>query len=814
MNYDHKAIEEKWQKYWEEKGVNDSDLKNAKRPFYNLMMFPYPSAEGLHVGNMYAFTGADVHGRFQKMRGFDVFEPMGLDGFGIHSENYAIKVNKHPMEQAKISEKRFYVQLRRIGNIIDWKHTVETYNPNYYKWTQWIFVTLFKAGLVERKKAPVNFCPSCKTVLADEQVIDGKCERCSTVVEKKNLEQWFFKITKYAEKLLKNLETIDWSEKVKTAQKLWIGKKTGINITYKIDQTDLSLTCFTTRPDTNYGATFLVVSPEHPILKELEYFDEAKKKSVFEYIEKAKSTSDEERVSQGRKKTGVFTGFYAVNQLNEYKMPIYVSDFVLMEFGTGVVVGVPGSDVRDFEFAKEFNLPIVRVVVGKDSDESDITDLGQVTEEGTMVNSAFLDGLERHAAGEKMMDFMEEKGWGKRVTTFHLRDWLVSRQRYWGAPIPMVNCPKCGWVPVPENELPVLLPNVENWRPKGTGRGPLAGIPEFVHTKCPKCGGEADRETDVCDTFLDSSWYFLRYPSTDFNEVPFDKETTKKWLPVNIYIGGSEHSVLHLMYSRFVTMALHDLGYLDFEEPFTKFYAHGLIIKDGVKMSKSKGNIVNPDEYIERFGADTLRTYLMFLGPFSEGGDFRNFGVAGVYRFLNRVWGWSNKQISKFQINKSISNNQISNFKLQKLIKDVTEDLEKLRYNTAIAKLMEFLNYAVKNECDAETVKTYLRLLAPFAPHMTDELHSMFDPSKSIHQEMWPSFDEKAIVEEEVTVVVQVNGKLRAKCIMNNVQCTIKDEVEKLAREDEGVKKYLEGGVKKAIFVPGKLINFVVDKES
>jgi len=917
--YNPSEIEGKWQKIWEEKGIYQPDLQNAKKPYYNLMMFPYPSAEGLHVGNMYAFTGADINGRYQRMKGYDVFEPIGLDGFGIHSENYAIKIGKHPAEQAKISEKNFYRQLHAIGNGFAWKNKLETYDPNYYKWTQWIFVQMFKAGLAYRRKSPVNFCPSCKTVLSDEQVIDGRCERCKSLVEKRDMEQWFFKITAYAEKLLKNIESLDWTNKVKVGQRNWIGKKEGINITYpvvdssgrSITRSDLvserkdnpiTITCFTTRPDTNFGATFIVVGPEHPFATLLCRSNSKLKtqnlrlKEIKDYIDKAKNKSETERIAEGRKKTGVFTGFYAVNQLNNYRMPIWISDFVLGNVGTGAVVGVPGHDMRDFEFAKEFNLPIIRVVIGKDGDKSEITRPQQVQEEeGRMINSGFLDGMETRKAIPAMMDHLEKKGWGKRVVTYKLRDWCISRQRYWGAPIPMVYCQLCaqknigwlsvhktltkvpkaktpfdtsnlmpGWYPVPEDQLPVLLPpDVKDWKPEGTGKGPLAKISSFVNTKCPKCGRDAKRETDVCDTFLDSSWYHMRYPSVhlsnlnDLGNLPWDPAITKKWLPVTQYIGGAEHTVLHLLYARFVAMVFKDLGMIDFEEPYTRFYAHGLIIAEGAKMSKSRGNIVNPDEYIKKYGADTLRTYLMFLGPFDAGGDFRDTGIAGMYRFLSRVWRLVNGFLKvpkegkvskvpkgKLALDTSGTFPAFDTFTrtMHRTIKEVTEDMENFRYNTAIAHIMEYVNQLTDNrqQITRENVQTLLLLLAPFAPHMTEELwqtlrhlgsrrpslrgHDSPDGggnSKhfSIHLTPWPSFDSKYLVEPEVTIIVQINGKTRdvIKVALKHLGGSRMDspEVEEivvvLAKKSEKVQKYLEGKtIKKTIFVPGKLLNFVV----
>ncbi len=993
-------FESKWQEYWEQMGVYQPDLLNAKKPFYNLMMFPYPSAEGLHVGNMYAFTGADIYGRYKRMQGYDVFEPIGLDGFGIHSENYAIKIGKNPSEQAKISENNFYRQLHVIGNGFAWENHLETYDPEYYRWTQWIFVRMFKAGLAYRKKSPVNFCPSCKTVLSDEQVIDarppasslagevgrGSCERCKSTVEKRDMEQWYFRITNYAEKLLENLNKLEWTNKVKLGQKNWIGKKTGISIKYKVSGIRYQIECFTTRPDTNFGATFVVIAPEHKFVSKIlqltkqdKIFEDrllseekgsyGRKKSypervaeqenfrlrvntIKEYLEKTKSISEQDRISAGRKKTGVFTGFYAINQLNGYKMPIYISDFVLGHVGTGAVVGVPGHDLRDFEFAKEFDIPIIRVVVGKDGDKSPINKPEQVQEEeGTMVNSEFLNGMDIHQATVKMMDHLEEKGWGKRVTTYKLRDWCISRQRYWGAPIPMIFCSTCaekgvgwlslhdrksskyqvasskeeerkkhatyyllhttdfmpGWFPVPEDQLPVLLPkDVKDWKPEGTGKGPLAKLKSFVNVACPECGEAARRETDVCDTFLDSSWYHLRYPSVvqkrhsgeeqdddsrirwgfwtrrvpdgnpssqDDINLPWNPQITRKWLPVTQYIGGAEHTVLHLLYARFIWMCFYDWGLFDFsakskhlggpatmpralgwDEPYTRFYAHGLIIAEGAKMSKSKGNVVIPDEYIDKYGADTLRTYLMFLGPFDMGGDFKDTGIAGMYRFLSRVWRLVSEFIensSKYKVASSKQNKEeiipTTNYMLHstnrimhRTIKEVTDDLENLRYNTAIAHIMEFVNEIHKLEIrnlKLEIIETLLLLLAPFAPHMTEELWQKLSSKYqvassrqnkeeklhttnymlhstdfvSIHKITWPKFDPKYLEEDEVTVIVQINGKVRDTIRMQNSESRIQNKVEDVAKSSDKVKKHLDGkSIRKVIFVPGKLINFVI----
>lgn len=838
-------IEPKWQKAWTEAKTYEPDLDKAQKPFYNLMMFPYPSAEGLHVGNVYAQTGSDIQGRFQRMRGNDVFQPFGLDGFGIHSENYALKVGRTPQEHAQISEKNFYRQVHETGSGMAWDEKLETYDPKYYKWTQWLFIQLFKAGLAYRKKAPVNYCPSCKTVLADEQVIDGKCERCGTVVEKRNLEQWFFKITDYAERLLNNIPKLDWSEKVKIAQTNWIGKKTGIEITYPIEGTEETVTVFTTRPDTNFGATFLALAPEHPLVKKITTPE--RQAEVEEYVKAAGQKSDIERQAEGREKTGVFTGAYAINHMTGYKMPIWVSDFVLVGFGTGALVGVPGHDIRDFDFATKFGLEIKRVVVGTDEDTSDITRAEQVQEEeGTMINSDFLNGMAIHDATKKIMDYMEEKGWGKRVSTYHLRDWLISRQRYWGPPIPLIYCEACaakgvvydtnelaqergierpqlpagmaGWFPVPESDLPVRLPETENWKPTGSGESPLAQIPEFWKTTCPNCGGPARRETDVSDTFLDSAWYFFRYTSVDKDNEVFDVKRIEKWMPVTLYTGGAEHSVLHLLYARFITMVLNDLGYIGFDEPFARFRAHGLIIKDGAKMSKSKGNVVVPDVYIKKFGADTLRSYLMFLGPFSQGGDFSDSGIEGMHRFLRRVWVMMQDYIQS-QAEGEMSKER--EFMLNKTVKKVTEEMEALRYNTAIAALMEWYNFLSKEEVlNRREAETYVKLLAPLAPHMTEELWQLFQVNtaeehevdfQSVHRASWPTYDESLLVADTVNVVVQVNGKMRATVTMSAEEASNEQAVSELAQKDNRVTGWLDGkAIRKTIFVPQKLINFVV----
>jgi leucyl-tRNA synthetase len=827
--YNSSEIEAKWQKIWEKEKIYSPDLDKAIKPFYNLMMFPYPSAEGMHVGNMYAFTGADVYGRFQRMHGNNVFEPIGLDGFGIHSENYAIKTGKHPVEQVKISEKNFYKQLKSIGNSFDWSHTVETYKPEYYKWTQWLFIQLFKAGLAYRKKAPVNFCPSCKTVLADEQVEDGLCERCNSVAEKRDLEQWFFKITKYADRLLYNLTQIDWSEKIKIAQKLWIGKSEGVNLRFKVKDMDIHFEMFDSIPQTFMAQTFTVIAPEHPMVYELVKNTEYEK-AVMEFVGKIKRKKAAKKFDIEKEAEGISTGRYIEYAPTGKSIPIWVASYAIYDYGTGIV-NCSVHDERDFAFAKKYNIPLHPVMFPQNPVEAEkVKNLEYCyhhAESGVLQEPAEFLGRKWGEVRKSIIEYIENKGFGKRETTYHLRDWLISRQRYWGPPIPMIYCNPptggCGWQPVPEKDLPVLLPFIKDYKPLGTGKAPLENHPEFYRTTCPKCGGPAKRETDVSDTFLDSSWYFLRYVSTDIDSAAFDRERVKKWLPVNMYIGGAEHSVLHLLYSRFITMVLKDLGKISFEEPFAKFRAHGLIVKDSAKMSKSKGNVVIPDEYIRKFGADTLRTYLMFMGPFSQGGDFRDTGIEGMHRFLRRVWTLAQKSISNFQF--PISNE--SQRMMHKTIKEVTEDISNLLYNTSIAVLMEWYNFLSQQESiSKEEIEVFLKLLAPFAPHISEELYQLLSPPEarqgdrnefsSIHVSTWPTFDPKFLVKEEIIIIVQVNGKLRGNIKVQSssiqqAQNKVQSYVEDLAKKDPNVSKHLEGkSIKKTIYVEGKVINFVV----
>lgn len=778
MVYDHKAIEDKWRQRWRQTGVYKVDLRNPTLPkasrgkFYNLMMFPYPSAEGLHVGNMYAFTGADIYGRFKAMQGYEVFEPIGLDGFGIHSENYAIKIGKHPAEQAKVSEKRFYEQLSWIGNRFSWENRLETYDPKYYKWTQWLFGQMFKRGLAYRKKSLVNWCPSCKTVLADEQVEGGVCERCKTETGKKETYQWFFKITAYAQRLLDNIEKIDWPEKIKTAQRSWIGRKEGVEVDWQVEGLEEKITTFTTRLDTIYGVTFLVLAPEHELVAKL--LDDQK---IKDYVAKALKKTEQKRKVEEKEKTGVNTGLKAVHPLTGEKLPVWVADFVLMDYGSGAVMGVPAHDERDRAFAKKFKLPVIDKLVDK----------------------------------EKVLQQLKPKQAARKIVNYHLRDWCVSRQRYWGPPIPMVHCENCSWQPVAEKDLPVELPYVKDFKPGGDGRSPLAkASKDWLEVNCPKCGGKARRETDVSDTFLDSAWYFLRYPSIGLenSKIPWNREVTRRWLPVDAYIGGAEHAVLHLMYSRFVWMALQDWGYLAKElgdEPFPFLYGHGLIIKDGAKMSKSRGNVVIPDKYIDKYGVDALRMYLMFLGPYDQGGDFRDAGMVGMRRFLERIW-------QLFEKCQKETTPRLKR-KLQQTIKKVGEDVGKFKYNTAIAALMELVNVWKKEGegMSQEDAAKFLKLLALFAPYLSEELWFRLGNKFSVHQQRWPDYDAELARGELVTVVVQINGKLRARLELERALATDKKTVLALVKKNERVQRYIEGKkISKEIFVPEKLVNLVV----
>lgn len=962
--YNPHAVEEKWLGVWDETGLYEPDLNSPERPFYNLTMFPYPSAEGLHVGHAFTFPGGDVYGRFQRMQGQDVFQPMGLDGFGIHSENYALKVGQHPMDLAKVTEERFYSQLKRLGAGFAWKEHLETYDPEYYKWTQWLFLTLFKAGLAVKKKAPVNWCPRDKTVLADEQVISGKCERCGAVVERRELEQWFFRITEYAERLDANLDKLDWDPIVLRAQRNWIGKSEGAVIRFPIKDFHETIEVFTTRPDTIFGATFLVLAPNHPLV---EHLAGSAGPEIASYIKEVSKKTGESWERENREKTGVRLERAVINPATGEEIPVWISDYVSTDYGSGAIMAVPAHDERDLEFARKFDLevreviePIVRATTGEDAfrpeepiserspavvilkhwsedkyltlrwkkndwrgfiiggleeeesleaagareireetgylrakfirelpgkvhaqfyqilkgenrfahfqalyfeleggereeisaEEDAIHEIHWLTPEevdeflsvedmrllwrkhrgdelawtgdGVYVNSGFIDGHTTDEGVALTIKWLEEKGFGEAKTSYRLRDWLISRQRYWGPPIPIIHCEECGTVPVPDADLPVVLPRVEEFRPTGTGRSPLASVKEFYETTCPECGGPARRETDVSDTFLDSSWYYLRYPSVDDDREAFDPERTRTWLPVDSYIGGREHSVLHLLYSRFVAMALHDLKLLDSEEPFTRFRANGLLTMSGSKMSKSKGNVRTPDEYIERYGADTLRLSLLFLGPFSQGAEFSDRAMPGMQRFLTRVWrfvhGLRMETLEAEQSAGGIVDTALAAAQ-SRAVGAVTREISEVRYNTAIAAIMTYFNELTSlREKHAFTeditgwrtsIEILLQLLAPFSPFITEELWETLDHAESIHRSSWPEAPAVDITDELVTIPVQVDGKVRDQLLI--AADTDEAAVVAEALKSEKVKRHLGDGYAHR-YVPGRILSFSTKK--
>jgi leucyl-tRNA synthetase len=809
-DYNPESVETKWQDRWRKQQTNATDIAGARDPFYALMMFPYPSAEGLHVGNLFAFVGNDIYGRFQRLQGHNVFEPFGYDAFGIHSENYALKVGQHPTKLIPANIANFERQVQRAGLMVDWDKKLATTDPDYYKWTQWVFLQLLKKGLAYKKQAAVNWCPSCKTVLANEQVIGGRCERCDTPVEQRLLEQWFFRISEYAGRLLGNLDHMDWSESTKTAQRNWIGKSEGAEIDFPVQTTtgkQEHVRVFTTRPDTIFGATYLVLAPEHPLVNKLT--STSQRPAVEQYLER---TSKQDLVTRktSTEKTGVFTGSHALNPATGKQIPVWIADYVLMEYGTGAIMAVPGHDDRDFEFAMIFELPIVRVVCAEGDDpDADFSSAYSGTENSFLVHSGEFDGMRVDEAKKAIVHMLAKKNLAKPTVNYRLHDWCISRQRYWGPPIPVIYCDKCGVVPVPDKDLPVELPYVEDVKPDDSGLSPLARHEDWYRVPCPTCGSMARRETDVSDTFLDSAWYFLRYPSVGRDDVPFDDATTKKWLPVDTYIGGNEHAVLHLLYSRFVTMVLNEMGYIDFEEPYNKFRAHGLIIRNGAKMSKSRGNVVIPDEYIATWGADAFRGYLMFLGPFEEGGDFRDASISGVRRFLDRLWSSVVTAIARGEQSRADDAADVQR-KLHQTIKKVGDDIPRLSYNTAIAAMMEYMNVLRRGERSPrrDEVEPVVQLVAPFAPHLAEELWERLGHSGSIFDAGWPSFDEALAQEDTIELAVQVNGKLRGRLnVSRDIQ---KDEAVSMAMADASIANFVTGEPKKVIFVPSRLLNIVV----
>ena len=817
--YNFSEIEKKWQTKWAEGDVFKVTEDPDKEKYYVLEMFPYPSGK-LHMGHVRNYSIGDVLARFKKMKGFNVLHPMGWDSFGLPAENAAIKHGVEPSKWTWENIGEMREQLKELGLSYDWDREVATCHPDYYKWMQWIFIQFYKKGLAYKKENPVNWCPSCQTVLANEQVVDGKCERCKTLVGKKDLSQWYFKITDYAERLLDNLEKLPgWPNKVKLMQKNWIGKSIGAEVTFEIDGFDKGLDVFTTRPDTLYGVTYMVMAPEHPYLKELVAGSEYEE-PVNAYVDKVQHMSDIERTSTTNEKTGQFTGRYAINPLTGKKVPIFISDYVLMDYGTGAIMAVPAHDQRDFDFAKKFDLEIIPVVDSQDP-EVDVYDLkAAFAAEGTMINSEMFNGMNNKEAIEKIIDYLEEKKIGKKSINYKLRDWLISRQRYWGTPIPMIHCDDCGWVPEKEENLPVLLPADVQFT--GKGESPLATSKTFVNTTCPVCGKPARRELDTMDTFLDSSWYFLRYCDPKNTEAPFSKEKVDYWMNVDQYIGGVEHAILHLMYARFFQMALYDLGLVSTEEPFKNLLTQGMVIKDGAKMSKSLGNVVSPAEIIDKYGADTARLFILFAAPPERELDWSDKGVEGSFRFINRVY----RMVYDFSQNYSevpesyeISGDADKNmaYWLNYAIKKVSDDIgERFNFNTAISTIMELVNEmyrykegTVNPGLFGAAIKDLIIMLAPFVPHVTEEMWEHLGYEGSVHDQNWPEYDEKALVKDTVEIVVQVNGKIKEK--LDIAGGLSREEMEKTAMENEKVKGLIEGkNVVKVIAVPGKLINIVV----
>jgi leucyl-tRNA synthetase len=807
-------IDRKWQQKWEDTKLYKFNPEKVDNKLYVLEMFSYPSGAKLHVGHWYNYGPSDSWARLKRMQGYEIFQPMGFDAFGLPAENYAIKTGIHPEDSTLKNIETMERQLREMGAMFEWDHEVVTCMPDYYKWTQWVFLKLYEAGLAYRKEAPVNWCPSCNTVLANEQVQEGSCERCGTEVTKRNLTQWFFKITEYAEELLQGLEGLDWPEKTKKIQTNWIGKSEGAEIEFKLADEDISFKVFTTRADTLHGVTYVVLAPEQGLVDKITTPEQ--KSAVEEYKEATKKQSEIERLSTTKEKTGVFTGAYAVHPLTGEKVPVWVADYVLATYGTGCVMAVPGHDERDFEFATKYNLPIMRVIESSKGEANELP----YTEYGVLVNSAEFTGMKSEDAKLNIVKKLEAEAKGELKINYRLRDWLVSRQRYWGSPIPVVYCEKCGTVPVPEKDLPVTLPYNVEFAPDG--ESPLKKSAEFMNTTCPTCGGHAHRDPDTLDTFVCSSWYYLRYPDNKNSENPFDTEWINKMLPVDKYIGGAEHAAMHLLYARFITKALRDLGYLKFDEPFKSLVHQGTILgPDGNKMSKSKGNVVSPDDYISVHGSDVFRLYLMFGFAYIEGGPWNEDGIKAISRFVSRI----ERLVERLNELKSESDKEEIgkdekelNYVRHYTIKSVTEDSEKFQFNTSVSRLMELVNALYKYDSDVQpknikfledVIKDLLKLLAPFAPHFAEEMWENMGYEFSIFNEAWPKHDEPALVKDMVEIGVQINGKLRGRV---EVSSSADDkEIERITLEDEKIREYLEGKeVKKVIVIKGRLVNIVV----
>ena len=800
--YNHKVVEKKWQKVWDDEKAFAATNDYKKPKYYALVEFPYPSGQGLHVGHPRPYTALDIVARKRRMQGYNVLYPMGWDAFGLPTENYAIKNKIHPKIVTENNVKHFKDQLHSLGYSFDWDREINTTDPNYYKWTQWIFLKLFKAGLAYKKEMPINWCTSCKVGLANEEVVNGVCERCGAPVVRKVKSEWMLKITEYADKLIEGLNDVDYIERVKVSQKNWIGRSTGAEVDFRIKDTEDKLRIYTTRCDTLFGVTYMVVSPEHPYLDK--YKDQIKNwDEILAYREQASRKSDFERAELAKDKTGVaIDGLTAINPVNGKEVPIWVSDYVLMSYGTGAIMAVPAHDERDWEFAKKFHLPIIQVVA-KNGEEVDVNEAAFTdVATGVLINSDFLNGLEVKDAKEKMITFLEEKGIGEAKTNYKLRDWVFSRQRYWGEPIPIVHCDKCGYVPLDESELPLLLPEVESYMPTDNGESPLAAMTDWVNTTCPCCGGPAKRETDTMPQWAGSSWYFLRYTDPNNDEALASPEALKYWMPVDWYNGGMEHTTLHLLYSRFWHKFLYDEGVVPCPEPYQKRTSHGMILgENGEKMSKSRGNVVNPDDIVNEYGADTLRTYEMFIGAFDLAASWSEDGVKGCRRFLDRVWKLQDIMTDEEGYSKDLET------KMHQTIKKVSNDFENLKYNTAIAAMMALLNdFYKKGSITKGELKTLIILLNPVAPHITEEMWQVIGCEGRVYQQTWPEYDEAKTVESSVEIAVQINGKVKA--TLGIQKDDPKDEV--IAKAKEKIADKLTGNIVKEIYVPGRLVNIVM----
>lgn len=815
MSENHfKENELKWRQIWDIQGLHTADMNDIEKKLYCLVMFIYPSGDRLHIGHWWNYGPTDTWARFKRMQGFNVLEPMGYDAFGLPAENYAIKKGVHPADSTAENIKAIRKQLKNIGAMYDWTKEINTSDPSYYKWTQWFFLLLYKNGLAYRKKAPVNWCPSCQTVLANEQVVDGECERCSAEVVHKDLEQWFFKITEYADELLEGLDRIDWPEKTKTMQRNWIGRSEGASVQFILNGSDQKIEVFTTRPDTLWGVTYMVLAPEHPLVQDIT--TDENKAAVEAYIKETRKINEIERTSTDKEKTGVFTGSYCINPVNGEKVPIWIADYVLLTYGTGAVMAVPAHDERDFEFATKFKLPINEVISPDGSPKAPLKEA--YTEPGIMVNSGPFDGQESKSGITKVIDYLKENGFGEGKVNYRLRDWLISRQRYWGAPIPIVYCDDCGEVPIPEEELPVVLPREVDFT--GEGKSPLTTNEEWMNTPCPKCGKMGKREADTMDTFVCSSWYFLRFPNPKLDDAPFDKDLVNKWLPVDQYVGGAEHAVMHLLYARFFTKVLHKLGMINFDEPFKRLIHQGVITNQGAKMSKSRGNVINPDQYIDDYGSDVFRMYLMFMGAYTEGGDWADEGIHGMNRFLKRV-----ERLIDMVVEDPATGSETKKIKdlervLHHSIKMVTQDLDRFQFNTSISRIMELVNalYLYVQEVSADqqnkailddTILKLIIILTPFAPHLAETLWHKVGKTGNILNIHWPDWDEEKLKLDTVQMAVQVNGKVRSQ-IQAPAEAD-KESVQKIALEDEKIVKYTEGKeIVKVVVVPNKLVSVVV----